>query len=522
VRRVGGPPEILHTYLCAVRHLLRATQRLSSRAPRQISPTVAAHLPNEILSAIFEGLSQSTLTRLARVCPSWRATAERLLYASVIIRENLPSLPPHVNPNLAPPIVPWVTLRCCETLDVRPHLAVVVRRFHLRWAAEHMRTPGRLLNVAQDIIQILLPRLVHLESLELSFGLGAFRDQPPLANLLGTCALPCLRALALSGMCGTPEPVLQRNPGLLHLKLPDYAAPLRLQPNDLLGLISFHGTPAAAASLLPGRSVSTLGLVGHEFVTEADLARMARAPVSVLDLSRMNVTFVLLRDVSCYMAGITVLRMRLALRHTLHYALPGIVRPACHVPARARSCNTDGTHVPAATHGFDVGALRIPFTAHARPRPHEHRGRCGHGFGGGRESAVYGMVRGVPDAPPCHLPVQNGVDVLGGQKLDANLGSSDHYRGELRLKGGLSSGFSIWLSFATKRGGTCGLNEQIIRTRLVLSIIIVGKNSEWVTHDFRVNKKGPAIERRIGKVMWYIMRKRSVNGEIRNAVPEEA
>ena len=84
----------------------------------------------------------------------------------------------------------------------------------------------------------------------------------------------------------------------------------------------------AAASLIPGRPVQTLGLVGQEpFVSERDLARLARgsAPVRALDLSAMSVTPTLLRDVSRHLPSVQILRVRLALRHTLHFALSGIV-----------------------------------------------------------------------------------------------------------------------------------------------------------------------------------------------------
>ncbi|KAI0028321.1 hypothetical protein K488DRAFT_58912, partial [Vararia minispora EC-137] len=282
----------------------------------------AGQLPNEILTAIFEDLPPTVLTRLARVCRGWRAAAERLLYASIIIYESL-STPPDPKLSVQAPM-PAATVRCCTTLASRRDLAQAVRRFHLRWAAEHVHPPGLLLALAQNIITALLPTLVHLESLELFLGLGS--HQPPLASLLASCAFPYLRALALAGLRGAPEPVLHRHPGLLHLRLPDYAVPLQLAPADLPLLTSFRGTPAAAASLLPGRPVRMLGLVGHEFVTERDLARIGGARVRALDLSGMSVLPVLLRDVSRHMADVQVLRVRLALRHTLHYAMSGIVR----------------------------------------------------------------------------------------------------------------------------------------------------------------------------------------------------
>jgi hypothetical protein len=77
--------------------------------------------------------------------------------------------------------------------------------------------------------------------------------------------------------------------------------------------------------------VQALGLVGRcEAATEEDLARIATGstPVRALDLSGMSVTPTLLRSVSRHLSHVESLKVRLALRHTLHYALSGIVRHA--------------------------------------------------------------------------------------------------------------------------------------------------------------------------------------------------
>jgi hypothetical protein len=64
--------------------------------------------------------------------------------------------------------------------------------------------------------------------------------------------------------------------------------------------------------------------------TEEDLARIAAGsiPVRELDLSGMSVTPTLLRSVSRHLSHVEWLKVRLALRHTLHHALYGIVRHA--------------------------------------------------------------------------------------------------------------------------------------------------------------------------------------------------
>ena len=354
-------------------------------------------LPNEILDAIFECLSRDALARVSLVSRRWNANAERILYSTIVIHEVLPHASPAAVAAPAPaagleeheqkgffpqttmmmmPAVPIRTLRCCETLSTRPRLAEYVRRFHLRWDTDVVECPLLLLRVAHDIAKTLVPTLVHLDSLELSFGLAAAltnapqfppsletppppplpaapshtqkphstpqfqqqqqRPHPHHQHLLPPICLPSLRTLALHGL-GSPPPIeleriLHRHPALQHLRLSDYHRALRLTPADVPSLSSFHGCPATAASILPGRPVQALGLVGGcgcELATtvEEDLARIAAGsvPVRVLDLSGMCVTPALLRSVSRHLSHVEWLKVRLALWHTLHYALSGSI-----------------------------------------------------------------------------------------------------------------------------------------------------------------------------------------------------
>ena len=351
-------------------------------------------LPNEILGAIFECLSRDALTRVSLVSRRWRASAERILYSTVVIHEVLPRASPAfaapapaagleqherkgilLQTMMVMPAVPIVTLRCCETLSTRPRLAEYVRRFHLRWDTDVVECPLLLLRVAHDIAKTLVPTLIHLDSLELSFGLGAAltnvphfppslenpaappapphtqkphstpqfqqfqQQQHPLPHLLPPISLPALRTLALHGLGSPPatelERVLHRHPALQHLRLGDYHRALRLAPTDVPHLRSFRGCPATAASVLPGRPVQALGLVGgcgcecELAMTTAEevLARIAAGsvPVRVLDLSGLCVTPALLRSVSRHLSHVEWLKVRLALRHTLHYALSGSI-----------------------------------------------------------------------------------------------------------------------------------------------------------------------------------------------------
>lgn len=344
-------------------------------------------LPNETLSAIFDCLPRDALTRVARVSRRWRANAERVLYATIAIHEVLPRAshwPEQNNTTITTgkdsqfrtmmvlPAVPVTTLRCCETLFARPRLKEYVRRFHVRWDTDVVESPLLLLRIAQNIVRTLVPSLVHLDSLELSFGLAphfppsAYAPQspenhyllppPPPASipppphtqkphgsstaqlqlfhlpqqyhlplhLPPLLRLPSMRTLALNGI-GTPPPpdlerLLQTHPALHNLRLSDYRRALHLTPADLPHLRSFRGYPATAASLLPGRPVQALGLVGCcELATEEDLVRIARGsvPVSALDLSGMSVTPALLRSVSRHLSQVEWLKVRLALRYAL-------------------------------------------------------------------------------------------------------------------------------------------------------------------------------------------------------------
>ncbi|KAI0294304.1 hypothetical protein B0F90DRAFT_1757385, partial [Multifurca ochricompacta] len=379
-------------YYHSSRDFTTATTRktsLPSSAGRSSNNLGRNNLPNEILNAIFDYLSSDTLTCVALVSRRWCANADRLLYSAITINEVLPRAslcPPAtatttagvgagygngndngydgaaatstagtklIRNNLRTmPAVPAITLRCCETLSSHPHLAKYVRRFHVRWQTDSVESP--------NITKTLVPTLVHLYSLELSFGLSEYIyipspspsptptptptpllvPSPSLSSpssssntffLFPPFCLPSLRNLALHGTGGEPPPelVLRNHPTLLHLKLGDcYHRPIRLQPADIPHLRSFRGCPTTAASILPGRPVQVLSLVGYEFVTEENLACIAAGslPVRSLDLSSMCVTPNVLRNVSRHLSHVEWLKVRLALRHALHYALSGIVR----------------------------------------------------------------------------------------------------------------------------------------------------------------------------------------------------
>ena len=290
-------------------------------------------LPNETLHAIFENLSPPSLTVVARASYRFRLVAERILYTSIVIQESLP--------REAPP--PRHTHNCASTLLARPHLAEVVRKFSIRWQTDMGPRDAYLPAVAPALhaLNVALRTLFALEYLDLVLGLAG---TPLDAHaVLDGCAFPALRVFALSGVGrGALSPKLYQGPAtsaslawfLAHtpsisaLHLLDSYEPLALPAGALPHLQVFRGSAIAAAEVLPGRPVRLLGLVGHEFITERDLERIARSrePIRRLDLSLMSVTPLLLRDISRHLgAAVEVLKVKLALRHTLHFALSGIV-----------------------------------------------------------------------------------------------------------------------------------------------------------------------------------------------------
>jgi len=114
---------------------------------------------------------------------------------------------------------------------------------------------------------------------------------------------------------------------LQRLKLSDHHATLLLAPDALPCLSYFRGSPDTAAILLPGRPVQHLALIGQDSdVNRENLPKLAHTsvPLRFLDLSAMQVRPMLLRNISSYLSTIESLKVRLALRHTLHYSLSGI------------------------------------------------------------------------------------------------------------------------------------------------------------------------------------------------------
>lgn len=290
-------------------------------------------LPNEILAAIFTRLETQALADVARVSHRFNAVAEYLLYSSIAITDVL-SDREHV---------PQRTVCWCDAMMNRPHLADAVKRLQVRWTTESRSPPSALLLAVCDQLSLAIRNLVGLEHLELHLGPANYACMPrenmhAIERAVFLCSLPALRSCSLGAeytkgiqpYTAHIASFLSHTPSLRHLRLSDHHSSLNLPPapHALPFLQTFRGSAATSASILPGRPVHHLSLIGQDSdVTQENLLRIASTstPLRSLDLSAISARPVLLRNVSAYLSSLERLRVRLALRHTLHYALSGIV-----------------------------------------------------------------------------------------------------------------------------------------------------------------------------------------------------
>ncbi|PFH51021.1 hypothetical protein AMATHDRAFT_59955 [Amanita thiersii Skay4041] len=304
-------------------------------------------LPNETLALILADLPPAVLAIVARVSHRFNAVSERILYTSATIIDLLSLSSPY----------PVRTLQWCEAMDKRVHLHEITRRVSIRWQVEsrepytYPQPHPYLPHPALPTFAIQLGRTLHhltlLESLDLF--LGPANNSPERVHVIEH-VIPALRFTHLQhcslgadwSKFTTPySPLLSAflltHPSLRHLNFPDYyphhhhnhyqqQSPL-LAPNALPNLSSFRGFADAAALFLPGRPVHYLSLLGSDSdVTDDILAHitLTSIPLRFLDLSAMFVRPRLLRILATRLPTIHSLRVRLALRHTLHYSMSGI------------------------------------------------------------------------------------------------------------------------------------------------------------------------------------------------------
>ncbi|KAJ3718912.1 hypothetical protein C8R42DRAFT_674843 [Lentinula raphanica] len=290
-------------------------------------------VPNEVLFEIFENLPISDIARLTCVSHGFNDVAEHILYSSISIRDVLSTSSSF----------PSRTKTCCESILQRAHLGKSIRGFHIRWQIDVHTSSSCQFNLGptlERLEQVLRSGILSsLESLELWLGPANRRVQPSIPHTierlilnshfpqLSSCSLGAEWAKGLPSYSTILDGFLGSLQLLRHLKLHDHHAALNLSPLALPILSSFRGSPATSASLLPGRPIQYLSLIGDDYdVTQEILTRLARTtvPLRFLDLSGMSVRPVVLRNLATYLPAIEVLKVRLALRHTLHYALTGI------------------------------------------------------------------------------------------------------------------------------------------------------------------------------------------------------
>lgn len=302
-------------------------------------------LPNETLAAIFDELPPSSLAVAACASIRFNAVAERILYSSIYIHDLLSEGSP----------LPLKTLRWCDAMRQRAHLFESAKKLHIRWQADSSAPPPspQYLFTAGEQLADVLRFLTPLESLDLFLGPanlvpGLHPHYPTMQvqmhaveRVICGCQFAHLRSCTLGAeslkgvqpYTGVLVAFLASHPTLRHLRLSDlhprlHTALEALPTTALPHLSSFRGSADAAAALLPGRPVQYLSLVGQDSdVNRENLPRMtcATVPLRYLDLSAMSVRPMLLRNVSTYLPTVESLRVKLALRHTLHYSFSGIV-----------------------------------------------------------------------------------------------------------------------------------------------------------------------------------------------------
>lgn len=305
----------------------------ASSSPMDTVNHGAMQLPNEILFSVFAELSPPDLALVSHLSKRFSTIAERLLYASVTITD-------HISPESP---TPRKTYLWCESVTKRLGYVDVMRKLHIRWQSDEFPPPLPQYFIAFcERLGASLQHLRYLESLEIQLGpanqLSPLSREPMHAveRVLKRCRFPNIRSCSIGAdyTKGAAQPYTQvlasflaNHPGLLHLKIPDFHAALSLPSSSLHQLSTFRGSPDTAASLLPGRSIQYLALNGHD----SDLIRVLPAmssgvlPILYLDLSAISARITLLRNVATHLPTLESLRIKLALRHTLHYSFSGIV-----------------------------------------------------------------------------------------------------------------------------------------------------------------------------------------------------
>lgn len=280
-------------------HMLLHEQPMQRTASSSADSEGLYLLPNETLEAVLLHLRSDVLATATQVSHRWRAVAERVLYSNISITEVV---------SIGSP-TPIRTVRACQSVQSRRELQPNVKSFHVRWQSRPGDGPPvQVLEGAfQTHVAPCLLRLHNIESLELSLG-GLSRQfvESPNWRLFLDRTFPFVQQLSLTGIGN---------------------ASVALHSDALPALHRFRGGPGTAAAITPHRPVESLVLVGNDSIPWSDLERLGAASSSLkeLDLTHMSVTPLLLRNISKYLSTVEILRLKLALRHTLHFAYSGVV-----------------------------------------------------------------------------------------------------------------------------------------------------------------------------------------------------
>ncbi|KAJ3503258.1 hypothetical protein NMY22_g18311 [Coprinellus aureogranulatus] len=273
-------------------------------------------LPYEILFAICKELPPPSLAVASQLSRTFNVIAERILYASVHIVDVITPESP----------TPWKTYRWCESVLKRLPIIDAMRTVHIRWPSDGSPPPLPQYFIAFcEHLGESLQYLHYLESLELQLGpanrISPMSREPMHAveRVLRRCRFPRLQVCSIGADYnkGNAQPYthvlthfLASHSGLMSLKIPDHHAALNLPIASLHQLSTFRA----------------LALNG----ADTDLMRMlpmmsgAPTPIQTLDLTPISARISLLRNVATFLPTLETLRIRLALRHTLHYAFTGI------------------------------------------------------------------------------------------------------------------------------------------------------------------------------------------------------
>ena len=362
LQTVHGRCQVIVRFSCL--HLSRLRRLLREHRRRRRTEVMSAieNLPNEILTAILSLLPTASLQQSLLISHRFRALTELLLHTSVSIQEAV-----HLTGSQDGG--PYKTWRWCRTILERPHLVQCVKSLTIKWFADHRvrhttqhpyyarPTRSATAPLIEDIdlesvfveLATILPNLTLLTSLELHLPTPIYRNTDSdthlaLGNrLLRPTSFPNLTHLAISGLVPPPQFFLPSScPNLTTLRISDiHELPYPFPYDALPNLSSFKGSAATAAAILPGRPVRSLGLVGSEYLRVAEWEGISKVQsiedeayrgIETLDLSGMSVTPNLLRDVARWVPTVKDLKIRLALRHTLHHALGGIVSTSVVIP----------------------------------------------------------------------------------------------------------------------------------------------------------------------------------------------